>query len=470
MTDPQGSLDAALLLTLLLAALAVAGALATIWALQRGQRAERARAEAETRAAAAAARLETLQGIESERDDARAEARSLAERLAASESSAAARAEAAEARTKQLLALKTEFEAQFAALAAQALDRNEQRFLALANETFEKHKSAASGGVETVLKPVQESFALLAQQVESLSRRETENKAAFGAQMQGIAQLMEQSRQATDKLATALRAAPKTRGNWGEQTLRNILELAGLSPYADYSEQTTVTGDDGKLRPDVIIRLPGGGVIVVDAKVALAGYFEAMDAPDDAARGAALKRHAAQVRLHAKRLADQDYSAFVPNAIDIVAMFVPGESFYAAAVEQDPELFEFAVRNKVVIVTPATLVALAKAVAYGWRQEEAHRNAQTIADLGRELYRRLSTFSDKLGGLGGAMETSIKRYNELVGSFDSRVLPQARRFRDLGAGDSHDLAEPTPIETAPRLPAPPAELELTPPPARKRGG
>jgi DNA recombination protein RmuC len=453
-TAPAGAGD----LTFVFLILALFAAGAAVWFFLESRRAVALVSVEQAKLAGAEARLETLGEITRERDEARAEgetarrdAARLAAELAGEKSAAAAREEA-------LLAMKGEAEKSFLALAAQALDRNETRFLALANETFEKHKAAASGGVKEVLQPVTEQMARLVESVTKLDKEKT----VLGEQMRAIGEAMKETQSVTRKLETALRSAPKMRGNWGESTLRNILELAGLSPFADFTEQTTVSGDDGgKLRPDVVIRMPGGGTMVVDSKVALAGYFEALDATDEAMREAALQRHAAQVRAHAKRLAAQDYAQFVPNAIDFVVMFIPGESFFAAALERDPELFEYATRHKVIICTPATLVALAKAVAYGWRQEESARNAQEIAGLGRELHRRVAGMVDKVSNLGNSLEKSLKSYNEMVGTLEARVLPQARKFKDLGAGDPEvDVKVLEPSELAPRLPAPQGELDL----------
>jgi DNA recombination protein RmuC len=219
------------------------------------------------------------------------------------------------------------------------------------------------------------------------------------------------------------------------------------------------------LRPDVVINLPGGRCIVVDSKVALSGYLDAMEATDSAAREAFLKKHASELKNHVKNLASKDYWKHVPATADFVVLFVPGENFLAAAAEQDPNLFDEAFAQKVIITTPSSMVALAKSVAYGWRQEQSAKNAQEIADLGRELYRRMAVMIDHLGKVGDSVGQTVTRYNALLGSIESRVLPQARKFKELGAGDAGiDIASPAQIETAPRLPAPPEQLDLIPPP------
>jgi len=431
--------------------------------------AHRLRSERDAAAAgkvAAEARLEALSGLQHEREAALAreaaalaQASALREEMAALKAGEAARAQAAHEREQALLALKAEFEKNFAALAADALSRNERRFLALANETFEKHQAAAQGHLKEAVDPVKETFARLAESVAALDKARGEDKATLTEQMRAVAEQLKETSGATGKLVHALRAAPKTRGRWGEETLKNVLEMAGLAQHVDFHEQTTVAGEGGKLRPDVTIRLPGGRVIVIDSKVALAAYLDAFEAVDDAAREAHLKRHAAQLREHVRLLASKDYWRHVPESADFVALFVPGENFFAAAAERDPDLFEYAIASRVIIVTPATLVALAKAVAYGWRQEEAAKNAKAVAELGRELYLRLSRMGEAVGALGRAIEGSVKKYNELVGSLEGRVLPQARKLREMGAGDAGtEIAALEPVETNPRRLSPGRDL------------
>ncbi len=424
--------------------------------------------------AQARARLEASAVMERERDEARLaalaaqnEAAASRETLAALRAGEAARTEAAAERERALLAMKAEFEKNFASLASDALSRNEQRFLALANETFEKHQAAAQGQVKEVVKPVEETFTRLAESVAALDKARSEDKAALNEQMRAVAESIKESQGTTGKLINALRASPKTRGRWGEETLRNVLELAGLSAHADFTEQTTVEGESGRLRPDVTIRLPGGRHIVIDSKVALSAYLDAMEATDDASREGHLMRHAQQLRTHMRQLAAKEYWKHVPETADFVALFVPGENFFAAAAERDVTLFEDAIAQKVIIVTPATLVALAKAVSFGWRQEEAAKNAKAVADLGRELYQRLARMGDAVGALGKALEGGVKKYNELVGSLETRVLPQARRLRDMGAGDpTVEIIVAEPVETAPRRLAQGRDL-LTGPEARE---
>jgi len=404
--------------------------------------------------------------LKGERDRALAELKTLREEntrltaeLAATQAQKAERSESEEAR--------------FLALAAKALEASQSNFMTLANETFEKHKQAAAGGVKEVLAPAQEQLAKLAANVEALDKARLADKSAINEQVRHIVDAVGTTNKTTTQLLSALKASPKMRGRWGEQTLRNVLELSGLAPNVDFTEQVSTTdGEGARLRPDVVINLPGGRCIVVDSKVALSGYMEAMEATDDVAREASLKKHAAELKAHVKNLASKDYWKHVPATADFVVLFVPGENFLAAAAERDPNLFDDAFASKVIITTPSTMVALAKSVAYGWRQEQSAKNAQEIADLGRELYRRMAVMADHMGKVGDSIGQTVTRYNALLGSVESRVMPQARKFKELGAGDAGiDIASPAQLETAPRLPAPPEQLELTPlPPASAKRG
>ncbi len=416
-----------------------------------------------------AVQAQTLAGgaelIKGERDRALAELKGLREEntrltaeLAATQAQKAERSESEEAR--------------FLALASKALEASQATFMSLANETFEKHKQAAQGGVKEVLAPAQEQMTKLAATVDALDKARLQDKSAMGEQVRQIVDAVGSTNKTTQNLLTALRASPKMRGRWGEQTLRNVLELSGLSAHVDFKEQfSTTDGEGARLRPDVVINLPGGRCIVVDSKVALSGYLDAVEATDDATRELHLKKHLAELKAHVKNLSSKEYQKHVPDTAEFVVLFVPGENFLAAAAERDPNLFDDAFAQKVILTTPTTMVALAKSIAYGWRQEDSAKNTQKIAELGREMHGRMAIMVDKMTKVGESIEKSVKSYNELVGSVESRVLPQARKFKELGAGDAGiDIAATAQIESAPRQLAPPEQLELMPPPQPAKRG
>lgn len=447
-------------------AAACAGAVAYVFHLLQKSQAGLAASSQEL--AAARARLESSAALERERDAARLEAQDLRAKLSAMEATVSERSRAAAERESQLIELKRQLEAQFAQMANQALAQSQTQFLQLANETFEKHQTAASGGVQAVLAPVQEHVLKLAATVEAMDKARAEERGALSQRLVEIGQHMAQTQAVTAKLVTALKAEPHTRGAWGEQTLRRVLEIAGLNQHVDFVEQEQVSGGGGeRLRPDVIIKLPGGRCIVVDSKVALTAYQAAVEAETDELRQAQLARHAQQVRDHVKKLSSKEYWKAVPETADFVVMFVAGEHFLSAAVEQAPSLIEDAVASNVIPATPTTLIALAKAVAYGWRQEDAARNAREVSALGQALYEHLFRLGDRLGTLGAAIEGTIKKYNDVVATAETGALVGARKLKALGVGEGKDVAALDPIESGPRpltklIGAEQASLELPP--------
>ena len=400
----------------------------------------RARLEAEARRAA----------------DLEAELKGLQSRLAANGAEIAAlRAqsqEQAQAHAEKLALLaqvRGEIEKDLKAIAVDALRANQGSFVELANEILDKHKLSAGAdlearqkAVEALVAPLRETLQSYQRQVDALEKERAHAYGVLAAEIKQVAAAQNAVRSETAKLVNALRAAPKTRGRWGEQTLRNVLELSGLSAYCDFATEETLARDGGSLaRPDVIIRLPGGRSIVVDAKTSLSAYLDAVEATDDGERDRHLALHAAQLRAHVKALAGKSYRDLLPTP-DFVVMFVPGDNFYAAAAERDPTLFEDAAAQGVLIVTPATLIALAKAVAFGWRQEKVAENAQRVHELGRDLYRRLSRMTEHIARCGDAIGRSVQHYNQLVGSLEHSVMPQARRFTEL---EVEGTAEPLPL-------------------------
>jgi DNA recombination protein RmuC len=346
-------------------------------------------------------------------------------------------------------------QAAFKATAGDALTGIQQQFLALARQSFETSRTQTSENLSALLGPMAETFGIFRAKVEELQRVQAEDRSGLAEQLRAVNEAIARSSAETSKLTTALQTSPKTRGAWGEQQLRNVLELAGLQAHVDFVEQVHASNDLGEtLRPDVVIRMPQGRAMVVDAKVALAGFLAASAASTSEARTAGLRDHARQVRAHMEQLSKRNYDAFVGGAVDFVAMFVPGDAFYAAALEEDPALFDDAVRKRVLIVTPVTLIALAKSVAWGWRHEQREKNAADIARLGAELYERIVRLSEHLGKLGRQIEGSVRSYNDAVGSLDSRVAPAARRLAELGIQTGRAaLPEVAPIDQMPREPS-----------------
>lgn len=255
----------------------------------------------------------------------------------------------------------------------------------------------------------------------------------------------------TTNLVQALKA-PHVRGRWGEVQLRRVVEIAGMVDFVDFTEQTTVRTEDGRLRPDMVIRLPNQREIVVDSKAPLKAFLDALESTDEISRIARLKEHASQVRTHIAKLAEKNYWRQFESAPEFVVCFLPGETFFSAALEQDPSLIEYGAQQKIILATPTTLIALLKAVAYGWNQERVARSAQEVSELGRLLYERLVTMSEHFTKLGDNLTASVRAYNQTLGSLESRVLPSARKFEELGAAGHKPLKELDPIDARPRDP------------------
>jgi DNA recombination protein RmuC len=338
----------------------------------------------------------------------------------------------------------------FTALSSEALRRSNAEFLTLAEERLGQRQKE----IDTSVRPLQEALSRYEDHV-----REVE-KARAGAYASLEAQVRALSEQA-GSLATAMRT-PQARGRWGELTLRRVAELAGMSAHCDFIEQVTTESEGRRRRPDMVVHLPRRRQIVVDAKVPLTGYLEALEASTPDLRRAAFERHAQQVRGHVQALANKTYWEPLDEAIDLIVLFIPGESFFGAAVEADPALIEDAMGRRVAIASPMTLVALLRAVELGWREERLAADAQQVTAEGRELYRRVATFLRYFADVGGALGRATNAYNQAVGSLESRVLPAARRLRDLAATPAEETPALEPVDQSPREIAAP-EYPVQPP-------
>ena len=344
----------------------------------------------------------------------------------------------------------------FKALSADALKSNNQAFLELAKKTLDAVVTDAKGdlgkkqeAIQGLVKPLKDALVRYETHVKALEESRQKAYGGLEEHLKTLVSTQQSLRKETGNLVTALRA-PQVRGRWGEMTLKRAVELAGMSEHCDFTEQVTVESEAGKLRPDMIVRLPAGQEIVLDAKVALDAYLDAVSAESDDDRKVCLTRHARQVRDHMNKLSQKSYWKQFKKAPEFVVMFIPGESFFAAAVDIDKTLIEDGINNKIVIVTPATLIALLRAVAYGWRQEQLAEHAEFVCDLGKQLYERIKTFAQHMGSVGKGLEKANDSYNKAVGSLESRVFPAARKFEELGVTPGPDIPAIQPVETLPR--------------------
>ena len=318
-------------------------------------------------------------------------------------------------------------------------------------EAIEGREKLAQARLEAQLKPVAESLQKFQEHVALVEKVRVEETGGLKAQISALLLASTATQDEARKLSSALRRGAGVQGRWGEQTLRNVLEQAGLSSFCDFTEQASTDSEEGRRRPDVIVKLPGGGRFIIDAKCSLNAFLELQDAADDEAREAVGLRHVQSVRGHVAGLSAKAYWDQFESSPDFVAMFVPLDSALAAALDRAPDLMTEAMDRRVVIVTPTTLFALCKAVVYGWRVEEQAANAQKIADLGRELYKRIAVMGGHAGSVGKALEAAVARYNQFVGSLETQVLTQARRFEELKVdheGKTVELLEP--LDTAVR--------------------
>jgi len=389
-------------------------------------------------------RLAEAQALRSERDGLALEAARLEERLDAEREMA---------------------EDRFRSLSAEALKQNNEQFLALARQALGSYQTEARGELERREKAVAQLVAPIAEQLgrvdtrlERLDRDRVRTSSMLQEQLRGMLDAQERLRGETGALVAALRK-PQARGRWGEMQLRNVVEMAGMVGYCDFAEQVTVYDEERALRPDLIVNMPGGKQVVVDAKAPLQAFLDAYEAGDDAERERHLREHARLLRDHIRKLSARSYWSQFRDAPDFVLLFLPGEHFYNAALEADPSLIQQGVDQQVLIATPTTLIALLRAVHFGWQQEKVAENAREISELGRELHTRIASVADHVQKLGKRLGGAVDAYNATVGSLETRVLVSARRFAEHGVvGHDKEIAPLEPVDRVPRAPQAP---ELT---------
>ncbi len=331
-------------------------------------------------------------------------------------------------------------------------------FKALSSDALQANSQAFVDRAKQALEPLAEALKRYEDHVRALEQARAQDYGNLDAQIKSLVAAEQQLQRETGNLVNALRR-PQVRGRWGEMTLRRAAELAGMSQYCDFEEQETLASDGGRLRPDMLVRMPGGRQVVVDAKCSLEAYLSAVEAQDEATRKTCLGQHCRQLRDHMNALASKSYQDQFASGVDFVVMFVPGESFLAAAMDEDPKLLEDGLQKKVLLASPINLIALLQAVAYGWRQEQMTESAQEVSELGRQMYDRVRTFAGHLQDVGRRLSGATEAYNRSIGSLESRVLPIARRFREYGAATGDELPELEPVDTQPRQLSAPEEEE-----------
>jgi len=390
----------------------------------------------------------------------RAEILALSQARSALEATLASERRSSDEKLRMLEDAGEQLKTQFKALSAAALESNNANFLQLAKNVLQNYQTQAAGdlaqkeqAVKSLVEPIAESLKGMNQQIQALEQKRSEAYGTLSTQVQSLVETQRALQNETGNLVKALRE-PQARGRWGELQLHRVLELAGMLEYCDFTEQLSFNDDDRRYRPDVVVALPGGKQIVVDAKAPLTAYLSALEAPDELTRSVCLGDHARQVRNHIDGLASKTYWAHLPCTPEFVVLFLPGEVFFRAAMDGDAELIEYGVSQKVIVASPTTLIALLKAVAYGWNQKSLAESAKQISEAGKTLYERLCKMTEHFESLGKKLGGAVESYNDMVASVERRVLPIARKFPDLDRSLAADS-----IPELPQLEKTPRELQ-----------
>jgi DNA recombination protein RmuC len=416
--------------------------------------------ELEKRASGAEARLEELRQQIRQRDAEIVQVRNELDRERQAKVEAVTKFDAAQKSFEEQKALievmKTEMTDTFNALSSAALKSSSEDFLRLASEHLGKVVADTKGklgehqaALDGMLKPLHETLKRYEEQIRSIEQNRHKAYGSLEEQLRALALTHEHLQRETSNLVSALRK-PQVRGRWGEMQLRRVAELSGMSMHCDFTEQVSVDTEKGRIRPDMIVHLPMEREIVIDSKVSLDAYLDAVSAPTENERRIKMEKHAQQVRTHMNKLASKDYWSQFKQSPEFVVLFIPGESFLSSALEIDNTLIEDGIERRVIIATPTTVIALLRAIAYGWRQEQMTKNAQEISELGRQLYDRMTTLVQHFDSIGSSLEKAIASYNKAVGSMESRILPSVRRFKELGAAGGDEIPVIEQIDQKPR--------------------